>query len=107
MRQCGHERSVAAVTVILAAGVLMLWGPAGAAAQETASLEGPTGAYAEPFSLIGGIRELNDGRLLVSDALEEKLYVLDPELKTVETDLQEGAGTGRVPAAGRSLRLAG
>ena len=92
MKQCGYERSVAAVTVTLAAGVLALGGPPGAAAQEVASLEGPTSAYAEPFSLIGGIRELDDGRVLVSDALEEKLYVLDPELKTVETISRKGQG---------------
>jgi len=92
MKQCGYERSVVAVTVTLAAGVLALWGPADAAAQEIASLEGPTSAYAEPFSLIGGIRELNDGRLLVSDALEEKLYVLDPEFKGVETISRKGQG---------------
>ena len=72
MKQCGHERSAAAVTVTLAAGVLALCGPPGAAAQEPASLEGPTNAYAEPFSLIGGIRELDDGRVLVS--------IIDPEL---------------------------
>ncbi|MGB5527666.1 MAG: hypothetical protein WBN79_12455, partial [Gemmatimonadota bacterium] len=92
MKQCGHEWSVAAVTVTLAAGVLALCGPPGAAAQETVSLEGPTNAYAEPFSLIGGIRELDDGRVLVSDALEEKLYVLDPELTTVETISRKGQG---------------
>ncbi|MCL7958601.1 MAG: hypothetical protein M8861_00265 [marine benthic group bacterium] len=92
MKQCGNERSAAAVTATLAVGVLALFGPPAAAGQEVISLEGPSSAYAEPFSLIGGIRELDDGRLFVSDALEEKLYALDPELKTVETISQNGQG---------------
>lgn len=93
MKQCRNGRSAVAMTVTLAMGVLALGGrPGSAVAQDAISLEEPTAAYAEPFSLIGGIRELDDGRLLVSDALEEKLYVLNPELEGLETISQKGQG---------------
>lgn len=92
MKQCGHERSVACVAATLAAGALVLCGPGAAAGQEVISLQEPSSAYAEPFSLIGGIRELDDGRVLVSDALEERLYALDPGLTAVETISKKGQG---------------
>lgn len=73
-------------------GLVGLVGPRSAAAQHTASLDEPATAYGEPFSLIGGVRELEDGRVLVSDALEEKLYVLDPGLEAVEIIARNGQG---------------
>ncbi len=89
MKQCRYGRWAA---VALAAEVVALAGPATADGQEMTSLKEPAAAYAEPFSLIGGIRELDDGRLLVSDALDEKLYVLDPELQGAETISRKGQG---------------
>jgi hypothetical protein len=56
------------------------------------TLDEPSAAYGEPFSLVGGVRELDDGRVLVSDALEEKLYVLDANLATIETISRKGQG---------------
>ena len=61
-------------------------------AQDVTSRDEPATAHGEPFSLIGGIRELDDGRVLVSDALEEKLYVLDAELTGAETISRKGQG---------------
>lgn len=89
MKQCRFERWA---VVTLAAGVMAIPGLQSAMAQDVTSLDEPTSAYGEPFSLIGGIRELDDGRLLVSDALEEKLYVLDSELESVETISRKGQG---------------
>jgi hypothetical protein len=89
MKQCRHGRSLAAG---LAVGALTLSGPGSARAQNTISLDEPAAAYAEPFSLIGGIRELNDGRVLVSDALEEALYVLDSGLQGAEQISRKGQG---------------
>ena len=88
MKQRRYERWAA----VIAAGVVMLGGARSAVAQHVTSLDEPTTAYGEPFSLIGGIRELDDGRVLVSDALEEKLYVLDAELKGAETISRKGQG---------------
>jgi len=83
----GH---VAAVTAL--AGLALLVSPDGAAGQRTVSLDEPAAAYAEPFSLIGGIRELADGRLIVSDALEESLYVLDARMEGAEKISRKGQG---------------
>ena len=89
MKQCRFGRSMAAGLVL---GAMALSGPGGAAAQDVISLDGPSAAYAEPFSLIGGIRELADGRVLVSDALEEALYVLDSGLQSAEQISRKGQG---------------
>ena len=63
--------------------------------------------YAEPFSLIGGIRELDDGRLIVSDALEETLYVTGSGAGRGGDHLGQRPGTRRVPTAGPPVRVAG
>lgn len=60
--------------------VLGLGTPAGLAGQVTVELEGSAAAYPEPFSQVSGVRELEDGRVLISDALEESLYALDSGL---------------------------
>ena len=61
-------------------------------AQQLLSLDDPAAAYEQPFSLVGGIRELQNGRVLVSDALEEALYVLDAGLTGAETVAGKGQG---------------
>ncbi len=90
MRHVWVGRQVAAVTTL--AGLVLLLSPDGATAQRTASLDEPATAYAEPFSLIAGVRELADGRLILSDALEETLYVLDARLEGAERISRNGQG---------------
>ena len=75
-----------------AAGAALALSYGSATAQEKVSLGDPVAAYGEPFSLISGVRELSDGRLLVSDALEESLYALDASLSTAETVARAGQG---------------
>jgi hypothetical protein len=41
-----------------------------------------TARYEEPFSMITGLRELSDGRVMVADALDESLYELTADLKS-------------------------
>ena len=89
MTQRRYGRAMAAG---FAVSVIALTSPGGALAQGVISLDEPAAAYAEPFSLIGGIRELDDGRVLVSDALEEALYVLDPDLRSAEQISRKGQG---------------
>jgi len=50
--------------------------PDSALAQER-RLERPEARYAEPFSMIAGIRELPDGKVLVSDPIEEMFVRID------------------------------
>ena len=93
MKHSQFSRQVAAVAAAAGlTGLVGLIGPQSATAQHTASLQDPSTAHGEPFSLIGGVRELKDGRVLVSDALEEQLYVLDPELEAVEIISRKGQG---------------
>lgn len=76
---------------ILAIACTWSW-PAELPAQQTISLDEPDAAYGEAFSLVTGVRELADGRLLVTDALETSLYVLDPQLESAEKLAREGQG---------------
>ena len=52
-------------------------GPAAAIAQKPLTLAKPEVEYAEPFTQISGIRELKDGRVLVSDARDKTLQLID------------------------------
>jgi len=64
----------------------------------------PSGATELPgvdFSRIVSVRELSDGRVLVTDALEKQLYVVDFAKRTSEKRGRQGAGPGeyRTPGA--------
>lgn len=54
----------------------------------------PTAAYPEPFGLLGGVRELSDGRVLVADPLGGALIRLDAALTQAEKLGAEGEGPG-------------
>ena len=58
----------------------------------TRRLARPDAAFPEPFSLIRGLRELADGRVLVSDWIEERVAVLD--WRTGQSRTLGGAGQG-------------
>jgi hypothetical protein len=67
-------------------------GPRALAGQQAEPLGEPVAAFGEPFSLVSGLRELQDGRLLVTDALEGALYVLDADLSSATRLAREGQG---------------
>jgi hypothetical protein len=61
--------------------------------QETVlRLEEPLARYDEPFSMITGLRELTDGRVMIADALDESLYELDPDLTVATMVGRNGQG---------------
>lgn len=64
------------------------------------SLGQPDARLSEPFSLIRGLRELPDGRLLVTDWIEQRLAVVDLVRDAVSDRGRVGAGPGeyRLPA---------
>ena len=64
-------------------------------------LGAPTATLPRDFSMIRGIRELSDGRILVADRLEEQLYVADFGTGAVRPVGRKGAGPQeyRLPAA--------
>jgi hypothetical protein len=56
------------------------------------TLEGPKRLVSEPFSQIRGVRELADGRVLISDWVEERVSLFDPA--TTTDRLVGGPGQG-------------
>lgn len=78
---------------LLATAPALLATAAGAGAQEI-DLGRPLAAYEEPFGLIGGIRELSNGSVLVADPLGGVLVRLDPGLGSAEKLGSEGQGPG-------------
>jgi hypothetical protein len=69
-------------------------------AQETVPLDAIQARISEPFSLLRGARELPDGRLLVTDWIEQRVAVIDFARDRVEDRGGLGAGPGeyRLPA---------
>jgi len=65
--------------------------PAAAQAPEVVLSE-PDASYAEPLSMVGGVRELDDGRVIVSDPLEESLYILAEDLSSGQKIGRNGQG---------------
>ncbi len=79
--------------LLLPVGAILGGAPGTAGAQEV-ELTAPLAAYAEPFGLIGGVRELSDGRVLVADPLGGALFRLDAGLRRIEKLGTEGEGPG-------------
>ncbi len=67
---------------------------AGPASGQEVELGEPVAAYTEPFGLIGGVRELSDGRVLVADPLGGALFRLDAGLRQIQKLGTEGEGPG-------------
>ncbi|MGD8866383.1 MAG: hypothetical protein PVI01_02115 [Gemmatimonadales bacterium] len=95
---------VAALMVGLATGTP-------AAAQEgqvpRVKLSKPEASFPEPFSSIAGLRELPEGRVVVSDRLEIALRIVDLNAGTVEEIGHEGGGPGEYRMPGDLLWLPG
>lgn len=81
----------------LVRGLLMvaaLAQPGTAQQAPTTRLANPDLRVAHEFSAVSGFRELPDGRLLVSDGIEEALLRIDPKTGKVETIARTGGGPG-------------
>jgi hypothetical protein len=88
---------------LLAATMLV---PLAASAQKPLALAKPDAEYGEPFTQIMGIRELRDGRVLVSDGRDKTVQLVD--LKGSATKVgREGAGPGEYGLPMRILPLPG
>ena len=95
-------RQVASLSILIVA----LGAPANAAAQ-VVRIGAPTATLAEEFSDIRGIRELRDGRLLVSDYIDQRVVLIDLRTGTVSDCLTEGIGPQDVRLAGRLIPMPG
>jgi hypothetical protein len=72
-----------------------------------ADLPAPATEFAEAFSGVSGVHELPDGRLVVVDATEATVQVLDLAAGTATALGQRGGGPGEYQAPAGLLRLPG
>jgi len=70
-------------------------------------LKVPEASLGEPFSSVGGLRELSDGRVLVSDRLEQALRIVDFVSGGFEEIGHTGQGPGEYRMPGELLGLPG
>ncbi len=58
------------------------------------NLTAPDARFPEAFGMVGGLRELRDGRILVADPLGQALMVINLQAGTADTIGRVGAGPG-------------
>lgn len=73
----------------------------------TQRLVEPEAAFSEPFSSIAGLRELSDGRVIVSDRLEAAIRLIDFSSGAVRELGRVGQGPGEFKTPGDLLALPG
>ena len=86
---------------------LLMPGALGAQTVQVLELARPNAVFAEPFSLLRGARELPDGRLLVTDWIEQRVAVLDFARAQVLDRGRIGSGPGEFRLPGALFRLPG
>jgi hypothetical protein len=87
------------LTVAIAAGA--------AQAQPLRRLTQPVATFAEPFTSVSGVRELRDGRVLVSDARDRTLQVIDLRTGDAVAVGREGSGPGEFGVPTRLFAMPG
>jgi hypothetical protein len=71
------------------------------------TLSKPDVEYAEPFTIITGVRELRDGRVIAADAREKTVQVIDLKSGTATKIGREGSGPGEYALPMRLLGFPG
>jgi hypothetical protein len=70
-------------------------------------LPAPDKSHGEEFSVIAGVRELKDGRLLVSDSKDNRVVVVDFEKGTTTVIGRVGNGPGEYPKVAELVAMPG
>ena len=91
--------------LILAAGLLAMASPALAQNVPTRTLSKPDAEYSEPFTMIAGVRELKDGRVIAIDPRDKTVQVVDLKAGTATKLGREGSGPGEYGIPTRLLAL--
>jgi hypothetical protein len=78
----------------ISAALLATASPALAQNVQTRTLSKPDAEFSEPFTQIGGLRELRDGRLIVVDPRDKVVQVVDMKAGTATKLGREGGGPG-------------
>jgi len=63
-------------------------------AQQAQPIGRPTAEFEEPFSRVSGVRELADGRVIVSDSRDKIVQLIDLRSGSAQKISREGAGPG-------------
>jgi hypothetical protein len=70
-------------------------------------LDKPQVEIAEPFTNVSAVRELSDGRLIVVDAGNQSVHLVDFKTRSVEQIGRAGSGPGEYKSPGTLLALGG
>ena len=92
-------------TLRLACATIALAAPLARA--QVRQLEGISKVHPEPFSQVRGARELADGRLMVSDYIEQRVVALDFASGTATSLFPRGGGPGEVRLPTRLVAMPG
>lgn len=94
---------------LLAAAACSVFVPAASRGQQPPllRLETPEAEFPDPFTVISGLRELSDGRVIVADGQERKLLLLDFATGSARPIAREGAGPGEFAVPRRLWALRG
>jgi hypothetical protein len=98
----GEVKRAALLSVALLAGIAP-----GLAAQQVRRLGAPDLEYAEPFTSLVALRELSDGRVVVTDPQDKVLAIVNLATGAVTPIGREGAGPGEWRSPSRLLPLPG
>lgn len=92
--------------VLLPLAIASIAASAGAQAAPLVRLDRPDATLAEEFSLVRGVRELSDGRLIIADWIEDRVVVADLATGAVRQVIRAGPGPqeARLPAGLVRLR---
>ena len=94
-------------TLSLVSAASLLAALPGAAQAPLKTLGKPDIEYEEPFTQINGVRELRDGRVIVSDVREKTVQVVDLKAGSAQKIGREGSGPGEYAMPMRLLALPG
>jgi hypothetical protein len=97
-----HYMRTRCITPSLALSLLSL-----PVAAQAVRVGAPTATLSEEFSDIRGVRELRDGRILVSDYIDQRVVLVDLRTGSVSDCLTEGIGPQDVRLAGRLIPMPG
>lgn len=97
--------SVRLAVVLLAGGALKVATNAVQVAAKTYSK--PDAEYAEPFTILDGVREMKDGRVVVVDPREKSVQIVDFKAGSGTKLGREGSGPGEYGFPQRALALPG
>lgn len=76
------------------AALLLVLAPPAASQAPPRTLDRPTAEFAEPFTRVAGVRELRDGRVVVLDAQDQSIHLVDLRTGSSAPIGRQGDGPG-------------